>query len=307
MDFIAIDFETANSDLAYPCSLGITIVQNNQIHNCLSFLINPEGKFSPMNVKVHGITSEMVKDSPAFPDIWEKISYLFRHYPIVAHNASFDKTVLERTAHRYQIALPRLTYYCTMKLSQYNYPKASGYSLDALCSFLNIDLKNHHCCDDDSCAAANIMILIASDESNYIFTYQDANSRLNVESNQESIHKSQYEKLFEKPDYAPAQTNFDDGSTIKILDHKFCITGDIDGYDREALKQKIIDSGGKYSNSISKSTDYLVVGMENRNVVSDPKNAKSGKIIKAEHLKAEGIKINTISSYQFLKALEAMK
>ena len=50
MNFIAIDFETANEKRASACSLGMTIVKNGQVVDELYYLIKPkELRFSPMN------------------------------------------------------------------------------------------------------------------------------------------------------------------------------------------------------------------------------------------------------------------
>ena len=104
MDFIAIDFETSNHKSA-PCSIGVVEVKNNEIVNEYYSLINPEQSFSSNCVRIHGITTKDVVDSPTFPVVWEQIRHYFSRLPVVAHSAGFDKSVLEKTAHRYNIDL----------------------------------------------------------------------------------------------------------------------------------------------------------------------------------------------------------
>jgi DNA ligase (NAD+) len=50
-------------------------------------------------------------------------------------------------------------------------------------------------------------------------------------------------------------------TTKQILDgYTFVITGSIPGYTRDEIKNKIEENGGKVTESVSKNTNYLVVG-----------------------------------------------
>ena len=67
MNFIAIDFETANEKRASACSLGMTIVKNGQVVDELYYLIKPkELRFSPMNTWIHGLRANDVKNAKEF-------------------------------------------------------------------------------------------------------------------------------------------------------------------------------------------------------------------------------------------------
>ena len=56
MDFVAIDFETANEKRASACSLGITVVKNNKITEEKYWLIKPcPFRFESRNIMIHGI------------------------------------------------------------------------------------------------------------------------------------------------------------------------------------------------------------------------------------------------------------
>ena len=92
-DFVAIDFETANSDRDSACQIGITTVLNGEIKDVKCWLINPETHFDYFNILIHGITEERVKDSPTFKELWPEIETYFKNL-VFAHNATFDMTVL---------------------------------------------------------------------------------------------------------------------------------------------------------------------------------------------------------------------
>ena len=61
LDFVAIDFETANH-LQMACQVGITIVVDGEIKETITKLIQPPGnQFEAMFKGVHHITEEMTK------------------------------------------------------------------------------------------------------------------------------------------------------------------------------------------------------------------------------------------------------
>ena len=71
MDFIAIDFETANSNRHSACEIGIVKVENFIITDKKSFLIKPkENYFDWMNTEIHGINEETVENEPEFDVIY---------------------------------------------------------------------------------------------------------------------------------------------------------------------------------------------------------------------------------------------
>jgi len=63
MDFVAIDFETANSMRSSVCSVGIVQVRNGKIIKEIQSLINPLSEFHYYNTKIHGITEYMVQSA----------------------------------------------------------------------------------------------------------------------------------------------------------------------------------------------------------------------------------------------------
>lgn len=70
MNFVAMDFETANHQAHSACSLALVMVQNSQIVDEYYTLIQPETPFFWRNVQIHGIHQEDVRNAPKFPDVW---------------------------------------------------------------------------------------------------------------------------------------------------------------------------------------------------------------------------------------------
>lgn len=159
MNFVAMDFETANGKRDSACSLALTIVQNNKIVDELYSLINPESEFFWRNIQIHGIKPEMVKDSPKFNELWPHIHQFFNPSSIVvAHNAQFDNSVLKNTLAHYQIPEPRFLSLDTLTTSRALYKGLPNYRLNTICESLNIKLEHHHNALDDCEACANILL-----------------------------------------------------------------------------------------------------------------------------------------------------
>ena len=80
------------------CQIGVTIVENGVIKGtAVDYIQPPYNKYDIGCMKVHHITPEQTKNSPSFDGVWQNYKELFENYPIVAHNAPFDESVLRAT------------------------------------------------------------------------------------------------------------------------------------------------------------------------------------------------------------------
>ena len=74
MNYVAIDFETANRSRASACSLAAVVVEEGQIvRSHYSLIKPPDLQFDYWNTKIHGITAKDVADKPDFAQLWDKI------------------------------------------------------------------------------------------------------------------------------------------------------------------------------------------------------------------------------------------
>lgn len=159
LDFLVLDFETANGRRASACALGIAAVANGSIIHSASVLIDPEDYFSPINIGIHGIQPADVAGTMTFPEVWRAIDPIARRTTLVAHNAPFDSGVLTGSLARYGIRDPQYRWQCTLKLSRRLWPMAPNHRLDTLCSIHGIPLR-HHDAQSDAYAAACLLLLL---------------------------------------------------------------------------------------------------------------------------------------------------
>lgn len=163
MDFTAIDFETATSLPTSICSMGICVVEDNKVVERRGIYIRPVPfEFKEYNIKIHGITPDMVEDMPTFAECWDIIKPYIDGRTIIAHNAMFDVGALCASLNASGIPYPSFDYVCTVKLSQQAYPELPSHKLNNLCDALGVSF-NHHQAYDDAYACAEVMISILED------------------------------------------------------------------------------------------------------------------------------------------------
>ncbi|WP_251717157.1 3'-5' exonuclease [Lactobacillus agrestimuris] len=159
MNFIAMDFETANRFPESACSLALVMVRDNKIVDRFYTVINPQMPFDARNIQVHQITAEDVKNAPTMAEVWPKISQLYQPGMLVAaHNARFDTNVMKQSLARYSIDEPHYLVIDTLATSRALESDLPNHKLDTVSDALNINLWHHHNALSDSEACAEILI-----------------------------------------------------------------------------------------------------------------------------------------------------
>lgn len=71
--FAAIDFETANGKRSSVCSVGVVIVEDNQVIDQVYSLIRPyPNYYTQWTTAVHGLTPDDTNDAPDFEEVWQR-------------------------------------------------------------------------------------------------------------------------------------------------------------------------------------------------------------------------------------------
>lgn len=153
MRYIVFDTETPNCRNDSICSMGISVVENGVVVDSRYDLVDPEARFDSFNVRLHGISPEMVRGKQTFPQLWEQIEPLFDSGVLVAHNAPFDMGVLAKCFRRYGLRREGDDYACTVRLGRVCLPQAPNHKLNTLCDMLNIPLEHHNAASDSHACA----------------------------------------------------------------------------------------------------------------------------------------------------------
>lgn len=154
--FVAIDFETADYGRDSACAVGLVRVEDGQIVGREYRLIRPP-RSSFVFTHIHGIDWPEVADEPPFAEVWLDLEPILQGAAcLVAHNASFDRSVLAACCRAAGWEAPELPFRCTMQLARERwsiYPT----KLPDVCRELRIPLR-HHDAASDAEACARIMI-----------------------------------------------------------------------------------------------------------------------------------------------------
>jgi DNA polymerase-3 subunit epsilon len=150
MNFVAIDFETAQYARDSACSVGVVRFRDGKAQSSYYSLIQPPVLYiRPDFTAIHGLTVEDVRDAPVFADIWESALLPFiSDMPLAAHNASFDMGVLRAVLEQQGLPVPPLRYFCTLQLSRRVWPGLHSHSLPNLGKHFGIHYEAHHAMDD---------------------------------------------------------------------------------------------------------------------------------------------------------------
>lgn len=157
LNFTAIDFETANSKSASACAVGLVRVRNGRVDAREAWLIRPPAPFDTFlewNIRVHGITPDMVIDAVGWADQFAQMHEFIGDDVLVAHNASFDMGVIKGACAATALETPEYRYLCSVQVARKTYTLDS-YRLPSAAAAAGFTDFQHHdaLADAEACAA----------------------------------------------------------------------------------------------------------------------------------------------------------
>ena len=159
ISFKAVDVETANTDSASICQIGIASVEDGRVADQWKSLVNPETHFDPWNIRVHGITENDVRNSATLGEIRSELSMRL-HGAVVVSHTGFDRAAFDRAMARNRLEPLQVTWLDSAKIARRAWPERyarRGYGLKSVAQDLGIRFR-HHDALEDARAAAEIVI-----------------------------------------------------------------------------------------------------------------------------------------------------
>jgi DNA polymerase III subunit epsilon len=153
MEYAIVDIETTGG---YASGAGITeiavyIHDGEKVTDQFETLINPH-QYIPVPIQLlTGIDNDMVDGKPTFEAIADTLYNLLNGRVFVAHNVNFDYSFIRHHFEKagYNFNASKL---CTVRMSRKIKPGLPSYSLNKLCTSLNIPLYNNHRAGGDAAA-----------------------------------------------------------------------------------------------------------------------------------------------------------
>jgi len=317
MDFIAIDFETANEKRSSACEVSLVRVSRGVVQESFTSLIKPHSSmgFNPWNVRIHGIDQKDVAGSKEFDSVFKDLMAFKGDLPLVAHNASFDMSVLRRTAELYELRLPEIEFFCTRIFAERSpHLNLPSYSLVNVCDALEIPFFETHRAEADAIACANVALKISGFEgiteidhlASSLLTKPGVFSEAAYRGISANIGYKKYPSAMGKgaakeflANLSDEDMSYDDDFTGKEV----IFTGKLNSLERQDAQEKVIRAGGISGNSVTKKTSFVVVGAPYDAEIR-PGGTLSGKLKKVIELREKGADIRLITELEFLELFE---
>ena len=155
MKYAVVDIETTGDKPKNFKIIEIAIIIHDGEKELETYhtMVNPEERISPFISRLTGIHDSDVHQAPKFYEIAKDIVELTEDTVFVAHNVSFDYSVIRREFRRLGFDF-RLDHLCTIQSARILIPGLSSYGLKNITAALDIPLNNHHRAIDDTRATA---------------------------------------------------------------------------------------------------------------------------------------------------------
>ncbi len=277
MEFVAIDVETANADMASICQIGLARYKEGVLEKEWSSLIDPEDYFDDINIGIHGIDEKDVSGSPTLTEVASQLSAFMSNYVCVSHT-HFDRVSVYRAFEKYSLKQLDVTWLDSARVARRTWEECawSGYGLANICKIIGYEFKHHDALEDAK--AAGQVILSAIDK-----TGLDINAWLGRVS-----------KPIDPNNHGSIQREGNpDG---EFYGETLVFTGALLIPRAEAAKLAA-SAGCAVGSGVTKKTTLLVVG--DQDITKLAGKEKSSKHVKAERLISKGQEIRILKESDF--------
>lgn len=282
--FVALDVETANEDYSSICSIGLVKFVDGLPTETMYSLINPETYFNSYNISMHGISEQMVKDAPTFPEISLKLNDFIDNLPVVAHYSQFDMGALKKVHEKYHLDLPSFQYFCSYLLTKALVKDKINYKLNTLCKIFDIPLDHHNALSDAKAAGQIILHLMELNKTHSITDLLTKGGykrfgkigfngfRKSQKYRPDAEFYKELAELLTEEDILSLDTNH------PFYGKHFVFTGTLDSVTQDEAALLVTKKGAIPQKRVTLKTNYLVIGVQDLRVVGQ--SGQSGKMKK---------------------------
>ncbi len=294
-DYVVLDLETTGLSPKDDeiIEIGAIKVQNGQTVEHFQTLCKPCYEIDEFIEKTTGITNEMLSNAPNISDVLEDFMLFLGENIVVGHNVNFDINFVYDTTVKYMGKPFQNDFVDTMRIARRILPELPHHRLSDIVEHYGIKQETaHRALADCICTFECFEKMkedIAKDDSAYL------KQRIQTTSK-----KTHFKNTSDLSKITTENENFD---CSHPLYNKYCVfTGELKRYTRIVAAQIVADHGGFCQNTVTKKTNYVVLGgyEGNKNFKGD----KSSKHKKAEELKLKGQDIEVIPEDVFYDMLE---
>ena len=280
MNFVSIDVETANSDMASICQIGIAIYNGGSLVDEWVSLIDPEDYFDSINIDIHGIDPTIVEGAATFPEVESKIREYLSDTIVVSHT-HFDRVSIERTLTKYRLTPLDTCWLDSAMVARRAWPEFAwrGYGLKNVCNKIGYTFKHHDALEDAKAAGA--VLLEAIKETNLDLNAWQKRVRLPIDPKNSSCGST---------------VNRNGNPEGELFGEVIAFTGAL-AIPRKEAADLASSIGCNVVSGVTRKTTLLIVGDQDISRLAGKE--KSSKHLKAEQLIANGQNIRIIKESDF--------
>ncbi|MBY6411390.1 DEDD exonuclease domain-containing protein [Rhodococcus sp. BP-252] len=159
--FVVVDLETtgASADTEAITEIGAVKIRGGEVVGEFATLVDPGRSIPPYIVELTGITTAMLIGAPRIERVLPAFLEFAQGAVLVAHNARFDMGFLRAAASRLDVAWPKFSVLCTVKLARrvLTRDEAPSVKLSALASLFQVSTRPTHRALDDARATVDVL------------------------------------------------------------------------------------------------------------------------------------------------------
>jgi len=257
-------------------------------------------EFHPFNVRLHGITAAIVADAPSWAVLAPTVLDFIDDGVVVAHNASFDTSVIRQTSDAAGLPWPTMNYLCSLAVARRTL-KLPYYRLPFVAHACNVELGNHHSADDDAHATA--MVTVALAKMNECGSLDELTTKIKIRLGSMSPLTYRPSSLHNTTSGSALPGVNENADTNHHLYGRVVVfTGALSSMTRQDAWDMSVEVGGIPEKTVTKRTNVLVVGDFNPASLA-PGQEVTGKAAKAFQLQDKGQDIELMTEDDFLREL----
>lgn len=185
--YVVFDFETTGFNAGSGDSIieiGAVKIKNGEIIDRFDELINPGCKIRQTITDVTNITNEMLEGKDNEENAFKRFMEFYGDNPMVAHNARFDVSFIERAYREYNLGIFTNTVLDTMEISRALNPDMKHHNLTSLVKRYNVPWNEdaHHRADYDAEGTALALYKMLSTLDSSYKTIKDLNRLIDMET-----------------------------------------------------------------------------------------------------------------------------
>jgi DNA polymerase-3 subunit epsilon len=306
MRYLAIHFETANSNRSSICAFGYALFEDGNVIAQGADLCRPAPNFyDAANTAAHGITQAVTDNLPGFGELITKIDGFHPDF-IAAHNASFEISCLRHWCDQAGEKYPVYPYVCTLHIFRELHPEIS-HTLANMCQLYGIQLNMQDFSSDALACGWLMQKAFASTGSTSLASLCD---KLAITPGQLLEHdytpcgsystRRQMDAQKEKISDITSELDDDASMSGPLYGAIICFTGAL-SIPRTEAARKAAARGAIPQDNVTPQTKYLVVGIND--FIGFESGFKTGKMKRAEAYRGKGQDLEIISEDEFTDLL----